>query len=73
MAATLVARRGSVRERLIGDGLVPLASALGRHQVREKTLDIPEPKQWVGDGMNHFDLLHRRETYEQLREWLTER
>ena len=73
MAATLAARGSSVKDSLIGDGLVPLASALGRHQSREKALRIPKSKQWIGYGMNHFELLHRRETYEKLREWLTER
>lgn len=72
MAAALAAEGSSVKDCLIGDGLVPLASALGRHQGREKSLRIPKSKQWIGYGMNHFALLHRRETYEQLREWLTE-
>lgn len=73
MAATLAARGSSFKDCLIGDGLVPLASALGRHQGREKALRIPKSQQWIGYGMNHFELLHRRETYEQLREWLTEK
>ena len=73
MAATLATRGSSVSDCLIGDGLVPLANALGRHQGREKALRIPKSKQWIGYGMNHFELLHRRETYEQLREWLTEK
>lgn len=73
VAATLAGRGSSLKDCLVGDGLVPLASALGRHQGRDKSLRIPKSKQWIGYSMNHFELLHRREMYEQVREWLTER
>jgi hypothetical protein len=33
-------------------------------------LPFPEPRQWIGWDMNHLDLLHRREVYEQMRRWL---
>jgi pimeloyl-ACP methyl ester carboxylesterase len=55
---------------LLGDGLVPLHSALGQHQDPARTLAFPEPHQWVGYGMNHWDLLDRRDVYEQIRRWL---
>ena len=38
LAATLAKRRNPVAERLIGDGLVPLDSALGRHADAARTL-----------------------------------
>jgi pimeloyl-ACP methyl ester carboxylesterase len=69
-AATLAARRSVLAERLVGDGLVPLDSALGRHAERERTLAIPKDRQWVGYGMGHLELLSRTEVYSQLREWL---
>jgi pimeloyl-ACP methyl ester carboxylesterase len=53
-----------------GDGLVPLASALGRHSKPEMTLGFPRSRQWVGSGMNHLDLLSHREVYEVLSRWL---
>ena len=34
------------------DGLVPVESALGRHQDPELTLDFPPDRQWVGLGLN---------------------
>lgn len=40
-----------------GDGLVPLASALGRHRDPLRALPIPEERRWVGWGLNHLDLL----------------
>jgi hypothetical protein len=52
----------------IGDGLVPLASALGRHRRNERSLVFTDT--WVGPGLGHFDLLDRREVYERLRAWL---
>jgi pimeloyl-ACP methyl ester carboxylesterase len=69
-AATLAARRGVLAERLVGDGLVPLNSALGRHAQRARSLSIPKDRQWVGHGMGHLELLSRAEVYSQLHEWL---
>ena len=57
-------------ERLSGDGLVSVDSALGRHARPELTLAFPAEHQWTGYGMNHFDLLGRREVYEKVRAWL---
>src|SRR3990172_1303034 len=54
----------------IGDGLVPVQSALGRHPEPAKTLAFPASNCWVGSGMGHFDLLDRREVYGRLRTWL---
>jgi len=54
----------------IGDGLVPLESALGRHTTPERALAFPEAQTWIGHGLGHFDLLGRAEVYERLRRWL---
>jgi len=56
--------------RLIGDRLVPLASALGRHADVERTLAFPESHQWVGQRLGHLELLSNRRVYEQIRRWL---
>lgn len=71
-AASLGSRRGIVSERLVGDGLVPVGSALGRHPASGCSLDIPPPRQWVGNRMGHLELLHRPEVFEQLRGWMQE-
>jgi pimeloyl-ACP methyl ester carboxylesterase len=71
-AATLGAKRDRLSERLIGDGLVPLNSALGRHADRARSLRIPKSRQWIGYGMGHLELLSRPEVYAQLRDWLRE-
>lgn len=70
LAATTGTRPGDVRDRLLGDGLVPLASALGRHAQPGHTLAFAADRQWVGQGMNHLDLLSHPEVYAQLRRWL---
>ena len=70
LAATLGKRRSRVAERLVGDGLVPLDSALGRHRDAARTLALPEDRQWVGYEMGHLELLGRPEVYAQLRKWL---
>jgi pimeloyl-ACP methyl ester carboxylesterase len=70
VAASLSDRHGLVNDRLVGDGLVPLDSALGRHRDRARTLRIPKSNQWVGFRMGHLELLHRPEVYSQLHDWL---
>ena len=57
---------------LVGDGLVPVASALGRHRDPAKALPIPKSHQWIGHGIGHLELLNRPEVYAQLRAWFGE-
>ncbi len=70
IAATRQARPGGSRRRLPGDGLVPVDSALGRHEDATLVLPIPEAHQLVCYGLNHFDLLGSREVCDQIRRWL---
>jgi len=72
LAATLGSRRSLVSERLVGDGLVPLDSALGRHPKAAHSLRFPKDRQWVGYGMGHLELLNRPEVYSQLHAWMQE-
>jgi hypothetical protein len=69
-AASIGAQAGDLKDRLLGDGLVPLDSALGRHADPLRTLAFAEDRQWVGHGMTHLDLLSRAEVYATLRRWL---
>jgi hypothetical protein len=54
----------------LGDGLVPLASALGRHAKPSRELHIPPSHTWVGRGINHLELLGSAAVYRRLRRWL---
>lgn len=70
IAGTTGRRPGDLRDRLLGDGLVPLDTALGRHEDPARTLAFPKARQWIGLGVHHLDLLSRVEVYEQVRHWL---
>lgn len=59
-----------LRGRLLGDGLVPLDSALGHHENPALALTFPESHRWVSHGMRHIELLRRPEVYERLEDWL---
>jgi len=70
-AAALSGRRaGRLRARTIGDGLVPLDSALGRHGDPARTLAFAPDRQWIGRGLGHLDLLDHPAVYAQIRAWL---
>jgi len=71
IATTTRRKVGGLSGRFLGDGLVPLRSALGRHKKFALTVPFPKAQQWVGYGMKHLDLLSRPEVYEEIRRWLT--
>jgi hypothetical protein len=56
--------------RLPGDGLVPVASALGRHRDPRHALDFPASHQWIAARTDHFGLLGRAAVYDRIRAWL---
>ena len=61
VAATLAPRRSPIAERLVGDGLVPLRSALGRHDDPARDLGLHRHPHWISHGTGHIALLHRAE------------
>ena len=71
IAATTARSSSDLRGRLLGDVLVPLASALGQHRDRARTLDLPESHRWIACGTSHLDLLARLDVYERLHDWLS--
>lgn len=70
VAATTAQRATGLRSATLGDGLVPLASALGEHRNPALCLKVPEDHRLVVTSANHWDLLSRADVYEQLRAWL---
>jgi pimeloyl-ACP methyl ester carboxylesterase len=70
VAASVARHEGDMSGRLLGDGFVPLESALGRHADPTRALAFPPSRQWIGYGMRHLDLLGRPEVYAQIRGWL---
>jgi len=70
IAATTVKKVDNLSHEFLGDGLVPLNSALGRHQDPGLSLSFAKSRQWVGYDMNHWDLLSHAAVYQQMRRWL---
>ncbi|MDT0633089.1 hypothetical protein [Rubrivirga litoralis] len=70
VAATTGDGRGGARDRTVGDGLVPLDSALGRHADPARDLGVPPERQWVAVGRSHLDLLSDDAVTARLASWL---
>ncbi len=70
VAATTTAKRGSVADRLIGDGLVPLHSALGLHDDPQRSLRFAKKSQLIAYRMNHMQLLSSPAVAQQMVVWL---
>jgi pimeloyl-ACP methyl ester carboxylesterase len=62
--------RGSVKAKVLGDGLVPVASALGQHRNPGRHLDFAPDRQAVVHDTGHLELLSSPAVYGLLREWL---
>jgi hypothetical protein len=71
----LAALRGAdperTAQRALGDGLVPVDSALGRHADPRRALDFPAAHRAVVAGLDHFDLLDAAPVAAQLHRWLS--
>jgi pimeloyl-ACP methyl ester carboxylesterase len=70
IGASIGTRAGDVKDRLVGDGVVPLDSALGYNKDPHRCLAFPQSQQWAGYNMGHADLLDRPEVYQKIKEWL---
>ena len=70
VAASLGPEGGSVKEHLLGDGLVPVASALGQHREPARRLAFDRERQAVVHETNHLDLLSSAEVFDAQRTWL---
>lgn len=70
IAATLNLEGASLADQTVGDGLVPVESALGRHRDPRRRLDFPADHQRVFRGLGHLELLSNDEVREQVRLWL---
>jgi pimeloyl-ACP methyl ester carboxylesterase len=70
VAASLGPEGGSLKEHLLGDGLVPVASALGQHRDPARRLAFDREHQAVVHATGHLDLLASAEVFDLLRNWL---
>jgi hypothetical protein len=70
LAATTADAPGPLHHALIGDGLVPLSSALGEHADPALALQVPAAHRHVVAGCGHLDLLCHDGVQAQLQRWL---
>jgi pimeloyl-ACP methyl ester carboxylesterase len=59
-----------MNDHLFGDGLVPVPSALGRHENSDLDLKFKSENQCVVFGTNHLDLLSSDVVYQKLLHWI---
>lgn len=60
----------SLARRWLGDGLVPLESALGQHEDPRRSLAFREDRTWVVPNTDHLALLTRAEVAQKVVGWL---
>jgi pimeloyl-ACP methyl ester carboxylesterase len=70
IAAALTKTPGEFSDDLLGDGLVPIPSALGIHANPEFSLVFAKSRSKILRGMGHMELLHAPEATAQIRKWL---
>jgi hypothetical protein len=70
VAATLAAKRSAAADRLVGDGLVPLHSALGHHENADRQLHFASTQQLLVYRTSHMQLLSSPQVTKQLLQWL---
>ncbi len=70
LAATTAARRSPLAQRLVGDRLVPLRSALGQHDDAVRTLGFAKARQAVVYGIHHMQVPTHPAVQRQLLAWL---
>ena len=71
IAGSMARRPNRMSERLAGDGLVPLFSALGSHRSAKRNLGLPESHRWIVYKTNHLGLLDSQDAYACISAWLS--
>jgi PGAP1-like protein len=72
VAATTAGRRSPLADRLVGDGLVPLHSALGEHVDPHHRLAFAPASSHIAYRTGHLALLHSAEVGTHVLRWLGE-
>ena len=70
IAGTTGQSAGDLQDRLLGDGLVPLASALGEHADPQLALNFPADRKVTLYATNHMQLLSAEPAYEAVKAFL---
>ncbi len=70
VAAAALNKASILSDALVGDGLVTVNSALGKHKNKSLQLDFPIANQMIIRDVNHMELLSNSDVYLQLKNWL---
>jgi len=70
IAAAVAAKRSPLADRLVGDGLVPLHSALGQHDDPQRSLAFGKASQSIVWRTHHMELLRHPDVARQMVDWL---
>ena len=72
IAAMISKQHNDLSGKLMGDGLVPLKSALGQHPEPRRALHLPKDRQKVFYGLSHLGLLGSPAVCAQLQTWIAQ-
>jgi pimeloyl-ACP methyl ester carboxylesterase len=72
IAASTDPGAGRIHDGIIGDGLVTVDSALGKHKQAARCLKFAPDHTQVIRGIAHLDLLSDAQVFDALRKWMTE-
>jgi len=67
---TSVKESSKLANDVVGDGLVSIRSALGKHKDKNLNLDFAEDHQWIGRNISHMQLLSDSKVYEVIKSWM---
>jgi len=71
IAAAIGKEKDPISTRLVGDGLVDINSALGKHKNPAKELHFKKKNTWIAYETSHLDLLNHPKVYAKIKSWLT--
>lgn len=69
LAAKPLSQAHALRDRILGDGLVPVPSALGQHPDATRQLAFAPENLWIAQGMSHLQLLSDPRVGQRLLAW----
>jgi pimeloyl-ACP methyl ester carboxylesterase len=68
IAASSQQQAHALHQKLIGDGLVSISSALGQHPEAEKRLNLSADHQFIVEGVSHMGLLSDPQVFKHLKQ-----
>lgn len=70
IATTTSEYASKYHEKIVGDGLVSINSALGIHKDKKLDLKIAKQNQWTSPNIGHMQQLSHKEIYQVIENWM---